>query len=249
MKVKERNLLNVLVVLVVNLVILYGTAAISKAFQLKIWQHLFFSELVIIVGMLALNRTLIHESIYLKPVRPFSKQPWLFGLHIFLFLLIILQLFTKQGDLITALSASFLVAIAEELVFRGLILNQLLRFFEDSYRGVGWAVALDATIFGLVHFVNLSSQSFLPTLQQVVQVAAMGTVFAAITIRSGSLLPSMTLHFLNNFFSAYNNGVQEKNFSWFFFVPVILLLLLARVYLQPVKAGKFDLKRRLAGND
>ena len=77
-------------------------------------------------------------------------------------------------------------AICEELLFRGLLLRAT-----RGALGFGGAILLNGVLFGVFH---LSIHRFMPTL-------LLGLVLAYIALRSGSLLPGILFHFLNNGFA------------------------------------------------
>lgn len=74
-------------------------------------------------------------------------------------------------------------ALCEELLFRGLLLQAFLRRFPP-----GLAILLVSLLFGLFHF---SLDRLLPT-------AVLGLLLGLATWRTGSLLPAMLIHGLNN---------------------------------------------------
>ena len=73
-------------------------------------------------------------------------------------------------------------AICEETLFRGALLRSL------SSRHRGLSVAVSALCFGAFHF---SLYKFFPT-------AALGLGFSLLAVRSGSIVPSVIAHALNN---------------------------------------------------
>ena len=75
-----------------------------------------------------------------------------------------------------------LPAVLEEILFRGLIALDL------SFSGVIRSALLSAALFALYHF------SPAKTLYQFV----LGFVFALVALKSGSVIPGMVLHFINN---------------------------------------------------
>ena len=82
-----------------------------------------------------------------------------------------------------------LVALNEELFFRGVLL--------DLLRPFGWrrAVLWSAVLFGASHLANLFSGAYLPfTVMQVAATAGGGVMLAAIRIRTGSLWPVLLVH-------------------------------------------------------
>ncbi|MGN0984936.1 MAG: lysostaphin resistance A-like protein [Candidatus Enterenecus sp.] len=89
----------------------------------------------------------------------------------------------NENGLATILATVVAAPIAEEVVFRGLILSRLKRAMP------GWlAVVLSALVFGLCH-------------GQAVWIAyafTLGLIFGLMAHRSGSILPSMLAHFIFN---------------------------------------------------
>jgi membrane protease YdiL (CAAX protease family) len=82
-----------------------------------------------------------------------------------------------------------LIALNEELFFRGVLL--------DVLRPLGWrsAVLWSAALFGASHLANLVAGASLPfTVMQVAATTAGGVALAAIRIRSGSLWPVLVVH-------------------------------------------------------
>jgi membrane protease YdiL (CAAX protease family) len=84
-----------------------------------------------------------------------------------------------------------LIALNEELFFRGIML--------DLLRPLGWRSAIlgSAVLFGLSHVVNLVAGANVPfTAMQVAATTAGGVALAAIRIRTGSLGPVLVAHLL-----------------------------------------------------
>ncbi len=91
---------------------------------------------------------------------------------------------TSEGALLTGLFHIALVpAVCEEVMFRGYV----LRAFEKQW-GVWSAILVSGVIFGLFH---LQLSNLLP-------LAALGILLALVTWLSGSLVPAMAAHFVNN---------------------------------------------------
>ena len=78
-------------------------------------------------------------------------------------------------------------AICEELLFRGLILSNLLKILKAST-----AVILTGLLFALFHFDPFN----------LIPLIILGIYISAVAYLSGSIYTAMAVHFLNNFFSA-----------------------------------------------
>jgi uncharacterized protein len=82
-----------------------------------------------------------------------------------------------------------LVALNEELFFRGVLLNMLEPF--------GWrrAVVWSSVAFGASHAVNLVAGAYPPfTAMQMAATSAGGVALAALRLRTGSLWPALVVH-------------------------------------------------------
>lgn len=95
-----------------------------------------------------------------------------------------LQKLVEHGSLAPTLVAlTVFPAIAEEMVFRGI----LLRSLAPRLHGPA-AVGISAAVFGLYHL-------FPP---QMVSTFVLGLVLGVLTLRAASILPAMVVHALNN---------------------------------------------------
>lgn len=104
--------------------------------------------------------------------------------------------FAGFGDfLLKCLYIAILPAICEELVFRGVIANGLKKY------GVVVASLLSAFFFALIH----------QNLQQLVYQFVIGFVFAYIALKTGSIIYTMILHFLNNFFVLLSTYISQQS--------------------------------------
>jgi membrane protease YdiL (CAAX protease family) len=82
-----------------------------------------------------------------------------------------------------------LIALNEELFFRGVVLEGL------RPQGWRWAIIGSAALFGASHAVNIVAGANVPfTIMQIAATTAGGVAFAAIRIRTGSLWPVIVLH-------------------------------------------------------
>jgi len=86
----------------------------------------------------------------------------------------------------------------EEVCFRGVFLTMLLRKYSINY-----AVFYSALAFGVAHiFAFFAGGHFLETLAQVIWAFIYGIFYGYIFIKTGSLWPSMIIHWLSNVFQS-----------------------------------------------
>lgn len=88
-----------------------------------------------------------------------------------------------------AIAVVCLVAVGEEIAFRGVLLQLLLPW------GTRGAVAVSSALFGLTHTVNLLLGAPPAGVALQVLFSSLGaTAYAALTLRTGSLWPAIVLH-------------------------------------------------------
>ena len=96
----------------------------------------------------------------------------------------------------------FCVGFLEELIFRGLLFQAMVK------NGVRSAIIVSSVTFGIGHIVNLvngSGAELLPNLLQVVYAIAIGFAFMMIYCRTKSLMPCILTHSIFNGLSAFAN--------------------------------------------
>ncbi len=103
------------------------------------------------------------------------------------------QLPPKSWDILYSFPSVF-----EEVAFRGVVLALFLRFYDQPQ-----AVLFSTLGFGASHVFNLlSGRAPVWVAGQVVWSAVLGLFYGYITLKAGSLLPAMLVHYLGNLFQA-----------------------------------------------
>ena len=115
----------------------------------------------------------------------------------------------SMNSILFVLSISFTAGIIEEIMFRSLILSNLMRITK-TYRGMIGAVTASALIFGTVHLQNLIMGANLgATISQFFSATCMGFFFAAVYLACGSVVPLMALHFGHDVLALLFLGINE----------------------------------------
>jgi membrane protease YdiL (CAAX protease family) len=135
-----------------------------------------------------------------------------------------------------------LPSILEEVAFRGVILTMFLRFYNQPK-----AVIFSAIGFGVMHLGNLlNGGDPIWVAGQVIWAMILGLFYGYVTLKTGSLLPAMIVHYLSNLFVAALNAYIQTNASipeqalygvifTLGVVPTILMLLWVRGYTSWLK--------------
>jgi membrane protease YdiL (CAAX protease family) len=136
-------------------------------------------------------------------------------------------------------STSLLISIPsifEEVVWRGVILAAFLRVYDRPK-----AIIYSALCFGLWHILSLLDGNPVWTAGQVVSAAIIGLFYGYATIKTGSLLPAMIVHYLGNLLVSATNAYIQANASiqavavygvvfTFGIIPTILMILWTRFF-------------------
>jgi len=137
-------------------------------------------------------------------------------------------------------SPSWLISIPsffEEVVWRGVILAAFLRVYDQRK-----AILFSALCFGLWHILSvIDGHPLVWTAGEVVSAAIVGLFYGYVTLKTGSLLPAMMVHYLGNLFVSAINAYIQTNASiqavavygivfTFGIIPTILMILWAHLF-------------------
>jgi len=93
---------------------------------------------------------------------------------------------------------NFCVALTEETLLRGLLLNTFLKSMNQKQNGVYTAVILSSLLFGLGHIPGMLAYPILTVAAKVAWAVCLGVFFAAVYMRSGNLWSAVILHSILN---------------------------------------------------
>lgn len=215
---QRRPMLFVVLLLLVILVTFTLAGAITIQLKLATLAITLIGEGVLaLIAMLLLSR--LHwwrEAGFRLPSKP--RSLWFFAVPC---LPIILNLalggVSNPGmeRLLLFLALALLVGFVEETYFRGMILRALL------IRGRWQAVIISSLLFGMLHLFNVAGGANLAaTLLQVVYAVAIGLMYAALALRTQTILPLIVIHGLTDFFGyiAFNSTMVTSGLSTLFFL-------------------------------
>ncbi len=102
---------------------------------------------------------------------------------------------TVPEILLYVLGTAIVPAFAEELAFRGIFMNVLRRF------GDAFAIIASAVVFGAMH----------GNTTQIVFAFSLGLIFAYVDCKANSILPSILIHFFNNFYAVVSDIIGSNS--------------------------------------
>lgn len=199
----------VLVIVVMNVV-----GYLLKKASLSTMVTSFLEEIVVLTIVCLANRFWLRVPIHLKSELSFWQQVKTNGGPVFFMvvngsLLITAKHFTGHSALLVLLA--LLIAIFEELLFRGVLLGGFLRRFANNVRWGVWLAAISSSLlFAASHLINLSHQSLTMTVGQVLMAFGFGLLTSAMYLRTGSLLWTIAWHFLEDAQVLVNTGLLQQ---------------------------------------
>ncbi|CAI2695191.1 hypothetical protein AKUH4B504J_13810 [Apilactobacillus kunkeei] len=198
-------------------------------------------KIVSIIVICLLNYWIIQQKVFFKPGE--RKRWWLSFLIV---CLIIVAFCIPSQNFWSALDIGLLAGLSEELMFRGIILGFLLKLMtnkSDSRWRVMLCLTISSLLFGGLHYVNLSMQSFSGTTYQVINAVAFGMILGALYIKSGTIIVPMALHFISDFLFGIIGGLPKNNYTpvqnseWVGLVVYVLIYLVIALIIVNYKAS------------
>ena len=109
--------------------------------------------------------------------------------------------------------AAFMAGICEEVVFRGTCAAYLMRQWRE--KGPLPAIIFSSVLFALVHSFNLiMGAPLVMTFVQVVNAFSIGCLLCVLFLRSGSLLPPIIMHVINDIVAFTNVSAVNEGGSY-----------------------------------
>ncbi|MBD3375668.1 CPBP family intramembrane metalloprotease [candidate division KSB1 bacterium] len=112
----------------------------------------------------------------------------------------LVQVNSLTDGIVLFLSAVVMAALAEEMLFRGMLQNSFEYFIDPAM-----AIVISAIIFALIHFNPWSA----------IQFTMMGIVLGYMTWVTNSIWPAIILHGTNNLLSLVMVNIPEQNLAWY----------------------------------
>lgn len=238
MKILKHNITKIILASLIFPVVLsiLGVLVANKSAN-SMWQGV--GDLLVFVMAYFLNRIYFRQHVY-----------WLNGSHFYqqfmtsLPALIIVAFLNSPTFAATdfqiklnVIVICLLVGLAEEYIFRGLLIGLFLKLFHNNVFG---AVIGSSIMFGLLHLTNLRALPFGYVSAQVIFAAAIGILFGTIYVKTHNLGIVILLHALRDMFPMFSNKLMAEaskaQFSiasiYVMIVFMIIALVIAYIQLQ-----------------
>lgn len=166
-------------------------------------------------GFNRLTKTDLRRILFFLPILAIEAVPLFAG-------------FRDNADLayITAvLACTLCVGFAEEVYFRGFVLNIL------KAKGIRFSIVVSSIIFGLGHLINIAGGTgFAETVLQIFFAFLFGFVCAEIVVITGSIVPAILWHFIHDFLAYITDEGSTSFIIAAAFIQTVILITFA-VYL------------------
>lgn len=114
----------------------------------------------------------------------------------------------KPINIIYFVMTMLMIGIAEEGIYRGVVLNILYDRFSKTQTGIICAIVLDGVFFGAMHLMNYASVgNWTPVIVQSITAGVMGMYFAIVYVQTGNFWISVILHAWNDFAALLQSGI------------------------------------------
>ncbi len=128
-------------------------------------------------------------------------------------------------QIMVAALAAILPAIFEEFLFRGILFNTFLLVFRKEKYDILWTSIVCSILFGLYHLNNLTSQSLISTVGQVIITLGMGLFLSYLRVWSNGLIWCMVVHFLPKILST-DYGTSKIKLTVLVATLIVILMLI-----------------------
>lgn len=189
--------------------------------------------LVTLIG----NRLITKEKFYFR----FTLTRKKILLLLIMLILIVLTVTNNYSLIIKNIAHSIFMtlnavkaAIVEELVFRGVILVYLIKFFKnkENKKYTLKALLVSSLLFGLFHMIiDVYDAGISVAFMQSLFPIGLGFVLGAIYIRTASLIFPMIIHFLIDFSSLITVSSEVETSVKFSTLSLMMALLLVGIYI------------------
>lgn len=213
---KDKKLLKLIIVIISGLLSfwlianLIGPSIASIIYSSLLYgkyNTLFISELVLLIITFII--LIIRKKLYIfkekkeKFIPSIKKGMPILVIAIIVLISNFLMLGDKNIDVANLGSLIFLaitVGLAEELLFRGWLQNEITEKFSNNRKEIILSIIASGCIFGLFHSVNvLSGQDIFTTLMQIIQTSAIGILLGSIYFVTKNISSVIFLHSFYDF--------------------------------------------------
>lgn len=122
-------------------------------------------------------------------------------------------------EIILYILAMIFIGFLEEIIFRGFLLQMMLKDNEKV------AIIVTSLTFGIGHIINLlNGAEVLSTVLQIIYAVSIGYLFAIIVIKSKSIWPCIVTHSMVNALSVFNQPNEVTKYLGPLFLTIVPII-------------------------
>ena len=176
----------------------------------------FFYALAILIVMLLFNNSYVFTS---------RKEKFWVGVKLAVPMLIITAINFLANiselknasilEIINVLVFCFFIGVAEEFLCRGWLQNEFIERYSENRKNVITSIVLASLVFGLMHLLNVTSQTLYETILQIINAASIGVLLGSIYYKTKNIWSVIFLHSIYDFalFMGEINLVKECTYN------------------------------------
>lgn len=247
---KVAGIIAIILLLLIGLYTIYGSIFASLLYNAIFYgkyNTMLISEIIIIVfAIIIISLRKIWPQLKIK------KENFLIGIKrgmpiiviaAFVLIVNVVKIFIDGNlnipNFISLVLVSISIGIAEELIFRGWLQNEIMNKCGDNKKGILITILVSGLLFGLFHLINvLSGQDLFTSIIQVIQTSAIGILFCSVYYTSRNIWSLIFLHSFYDFsvllgeVNSYKDCINNTDVSMIVnIITLIISLLFAIIYI------------------
>ena len=126
---------------------------------------------------------------------------------------------------------AILAGVSEEIAFRAAPVMHMAKNFLTE-KGIIKTAVFSSVLFGLIHMSNAGAGASIKlSIYQSILAACIGVLYVAVFLRTGSIVPTILMHFLNDFVAFFDAGsvkngiITLSDFSYLEYIDAALTFL------------------------
>lgn len=243
MKLLKNDISKIIVAFLIFPVVLLTVGLVAKKTSVtSIWQGV--GDLVVFLLAYLLNRRYFQQKVSWFNQQNVSKQ-FMTSLPAIIIVAFLNSPLLAVSDFkvkLRVIVICLLVGLAEEYIFRGILLSLFLKLFHKNVYG---AVIASSVLFGALHLINLKALSIGYVSSQVLFAMAIGIIFATIYVKTNNLSIVIILHALRDMFPMFSDKMMAEaahvEFSMISLYGMGIFLLIA-LFISYIQLKDFEIE-------
>ena len=215
----EKNELFICILLIV--IYLISNSLCMQEFEIGSIPTVVVNILLTLVICIFIKFMKLNEYLCLNKVKDSKKYLYFFPLILIISVNLWngINLSLSIKEIILYILAMIFIGFLEEIIFRGFLLQMMLKDNEKV------AIIVTSLTFGIGHIINLlNGAEVLSTVLQIIYAVSIGYLFAIIVIKSKSIWPCIVTHSMVNALSVFNQSNEVTKYLGPLFLTIVPII-------------------------